>query len=812
MRYNENTCSVELSVRRLCEVALMGGSLGDFHGSSLEAMSEGAKIHRKLQAEAGGFYNPEVSLSNTTLHEDLYYTVSGRADGVITKESGPVVDEIKTVRGVDFYAPPKEIFLAQMKCYAYFLAVSRELCSIKARLTYYNVDNEKTRCFNYSFTTEELREYYVSLLDKIKYRARLVVKHIVSELPTAAKARFPYPELREGQEIMIREAYSAIKRGKRFFAEAPTGTGKTMSSLYPAVRALGEGLADKIFYLTSKASTRREAYRAAGKLFEAGVDLRTVVITAKEQVCMCGARVAGVGARNLCNSKNCEFADGYYDRVEYAMRELIESGNGFPRNKICEVAKKYKICPYELSLDLSELCDIIICDYNYAFDPSVYFRRYFASENIKGNKYVFLIDEAHNLADRARDMYSSELKLTDFSSTFKIIRRSTAPEEDILKELEAMMAVFWSLRRLCKDNLIKDSEGVESGFYMGSAPVESLSKALESFKHKLDSWLYKNQSHELYDILSELSAKIKKYAVVSECFDKGFRCYVEIFDGDITVKIYCLDPSPIMDSLLNRANASILFSATLTPREYFTDVLGGRKNTVDISLPSPFESDNLCVAIADYISTRFEDRSKNAARFASIIAASVCSRAGNYIAYFPSYSCLESVLGVFKRKYPKVEVVVQQRGMNPRQRDEFLASFKDDFGHLRVGFCVLGGAFAEGVDLPGSRLIGSIIFGVGLPGLSNERNIIQEYFDMNMGNGYDYAYTYPGMNNVLQAAGRVIRRDDDKGVVVLVDDRYSTPKYRELFPEHWKNVTYAGNAQSLAEIIRRFWKKGEQNE
>lgn len=812
MKYNQDTCSVELSVRRLCELALMSGSLDNAPRGSVDAMLEGAKIHKKLQAEAGGFYDAEFQLSNTTLYDGIYYTVSGRADGIISTASSSVVDEIKTLRNVDFYAPPKEIFLAQLKCYAYFYGLKKELSSVNARLTYYNTDNEKLRYFKYTFKIDELKKFYLGLLDKIKYRAGLVIDRTTDRLPSASMARFPYPQLREGQEIMIKEAYSAIKKGKRFFAEAPTGTGKTMSALYPAVRALGEGLVDKIFYLTSKASTRKEAYSAAAKLFESGAKLRTAVITAKEQVCVCGARLAGVKGKNLCNSKDCEFADRYYDKVGDALRELLESGNGFPRSRICQVAAKHRICPYELSLDLSELCDIIICDYNYAFDPSVYFRRYFDSENIKNKKYIFLVDEAHNLADRARDMYSAELRLSDLATAFRGIKAAGDELQEIRKELEALMAVFWSLRRLCRDNLTKDSEGKESGFYMSDQPYEALNKSLEAFKHKLDNWLVKNRDHLFYEPLYELLAKIRKYMVVSECFNKGFRYYVEIFGGDITAKIYCLDPSPVMDSLLGRAWSTVLFSATLTPREYFTDVLGGRKNTVDISLPSPFNTENLCVTVADYISTRFEDREKNASRFANIIAASVCSRAGNYIAYFPSYACLESVLGVFTRKYPKVEVIVQQRGMSARQKEEFLGAFKDDSGHLRVGFCVLGGVFAEGVDLPGSRLIGSIIFGVGLPGLSNERNIIQEYFDMNMGSGYDYAYTYPGMNNVLQAAGRVIRRDDDKGIVVLVDDRYSTPKYRELFPEHWNNIKYAGNAQSLAEIIRRFWKNAEQNE
>ncbi|MBQ9783263.1 MAG: ATP-dependent DNA helicase [Clostridia bacterium] len=803
MRYNPNTCAVELSVRLLCEMALKSGDLGGFHGAGVEAMADGAAMHRKLQAEAGGYYNPEVSLQNTTLLSGIYFTVSGRADGVIRHGDGVEVDEIKCVRGYDFFAPPKAVFLAQMKCYAYFLAVRDELTEIRGRLTYYNVDTQKTKYFRYRFTRVELREFYLSLLARIERKARFLIDRVTVALPSAASAPFPYTELREGQEIMIRECFSAIRRGKRLFVEAPTGTGKTMSALYPAVRALGEGYADQIFYLTAKASTRREAYLASGRLFEHGTRLRTVVITAKEQICMCGARLAGQSNRNLCNPQDCEYARGYYDRVDGAIWDLLDSKNGYPRQLICETAKKHRVCPYELSLDLSEYCDIIICDYNYAFDPSVYFRRYFSPDGKQG-RYVFLVDEAHNLADRARDMYSAVLKYSELESVFFAV--GTADEE-LARWIEGIMMTVRRLKRLCREDMVKDAEGNEQGFYMSRSPLEELNKELTAFLKKCEGWCKKNREHALFCEVDRLCAVVRRYLAVNEYFDRGFLCYVELLGGDITVKTYCLDPSPTMDALLNRAAATVLFSATLTPPEYFCDVLGGAKNAVSVSLPSPFDPDNLCVAVADYLSTRVEDRSKNNARYAAVIAATVSQMPGNYIAYFPSYVCLEGVLEAFCRKYPKVEVIVQKPGMGIREKEEFLAAFREDSGHLRVGFCVLGGAFSEGVDLPGSRLIGSVIFGVGLPGLSNERNIIREYFDNTVGQGYEYAYTYPGMNHVLQAVGRVIRRECDRGVAVLVDDRYAEAKYRALFPTHWKGVQYAGNARSLAEIVRRFWEK-----
>jgi len=805
VRYNRENCAVEITAQELCSVALRSGDIGGASFFAREASFDDKDMYYKLQSEAGAYYNTQVELCNTVLLDGIYFTVSLNADGVIKKGSTVCVDKIKCVRGNGFYAPPDVYTLSMLKCAAYFMSVRDGLDIIDGRVSYYNSGTKKLKYFKYRFLASELKTFYLDLLEKVKFRALIAAEREIDVIPSAESAVFPYTELREGQEIMIRECYSAIKRGKRVFIEAPTGTGKTISALFPAIRALGNGYCDKIFYLTPKTSTRREAFAAAAKLHSAGVMLRTVMISSKEQACACPARQHGV--KDCCSSGICGYSQGYYDRVDSALQELLNNYRGYPPKLISEVARKHRVCPYELSLDLSEFCDIIICDYNYAFDPQVYFRRYFGVQR-SDEKYVFLIDEAHNLADRAREMYSAQMRLSDIEVAACQISVEESIGSDIKETFSSVISAFKSIKKLCKETLIRDDEGNEHGFYMSSDMPERINRSLATLQKKSSEWMRKNERGAVWNVLYALSADIGKYLTVSEFFSKSFKAYCEVNGDEITVKLYCLDPSDIMSSLLTRARASIMFSATLTPTEYFCDVLGGGNNAERISLSSPFPAENLCVAVADYVNTRFETREDNAKRFATVIAASVTSKAGNYIAYFPSYQCLEQTYAAFSKKYPNVETVVQKRSMTVMEREQFLSAFKNDTGHLRVGFCVLGGVFSEGVDLPGSRLIGCIIFGVGLPGLSNEKNIIKEHFDLRSdeGIGYDYAYTFPGMNNVLQAAGRVIRTEEDRGIVILADDRYATPKYRMLFPQHWQNIKYVGNASSLAEIMRRFWK------
>ena len=802
MKYIEDTCSVDLSLDELCERVFGNGSfdIGGGFGTGKARLTP--DIYEKVRGDAQIRYRAQEKLTNTFALDGIYYTVSTEADGVIEEGGELIADEIRLVRDFDFSMPPREIFVARMKCCAYFLACREDMVYVRARLTYVHAESGKIRQFKYEYHTEDLRAWYVTLLRRISRAAKFQKERVENILPSAAGVAFPYGELREGQEIMIRETHRAIKQGRRLFLNAPTGTGKTVSALYPAVRALGAGLADRIFYLTAKASTRREAYRAAGKLFEAGAKLRTVVLTAKEF--MCPMRKTPVGAlMSGCDFKKCELAKGYYERSENAVFELLSRQNGFTPQIILEVTKKHRICPYELSLDLSEYCDIIICDYNYVFDPAVYLRRYFAEDGERG-RYIFLFDEAHNLPDRARDMYSATVRRSDFERAYAKIDPSL---RELDEAFEGAIIALRTKKRLCRDSLVRTADGEERGFYMSSSLPRELVDELDGFRKKVDRWLKKNSDVYSDPSLDRLLESIRRFCTVSEYFDKRFLFYIEISGGDMIFKIYCLDPSDIANTVQKRAVSSVMFSATLTPSEYFVDILGGGKSARYVSIPSPYDGERLLVMRAGYVSTKFEDRAKNVKKYVNIIAATASAKAGNYIAYFPSYQMLKEVSEEFIRRYPKVSVIIQSPNMSTGEREAFLENFKDDSGTLRIGFCVLGGSFAEGIDLPGSRLIGTVIFGVGLPGLSNENNIIRDYYDVQNGEGYDYSYTYPGMNNVLQAVGRVIRQAEDRGVAVLVDDRYLTEKYKVLYPDHWTNLDMAESAGELAEKIKNFWNK-----
>ncbi len=629
--------------------------------------------------------------------------------------------------------------------------------------------------------------------------AKMLSERAELVLPGAASVKFPFSSLREGQEIMMRECYDALRAGERLFIQAPTGIGKTMSALYPAVKFLGNGRCDKIFYLTAKISTQREAYRAAGMLFSAGAKLRTIVLSSKESYCL---RRGLKPVDSPCAVGGCDSFAAPSERMTAAIWHLLALQNGYEKKIINKTAREFRVCPYELSLRLSEYCEIIIADYNYAFDPLIRIGRYFGDEQ-KGGRYVFLVDEAHNLADRTRSMYSAVISTRDFMPS---VGNPEAGETELSTLLTQAAGRLSAMRALCRDDMIRDEAGVERGFYTSKSIPQGFVEILGALACECEAQIYRRPGAPDVGYIASLNKKIGRYLAAAEHFDERHLFFCEVRGEVVTTWIYCLDPSEILHRLLGSAVASVMFSATLTPLEYFSDILGGGRLARTLALSSPFDISNLFIGAIGNISTRYEDRKKTLPMIISHIAAVMSGRRGNYIAYFPSYKYMEAAASAFSARYPGVKVISQEKGMTRERRENFLDEFRRDDGLMRLGFCVLGGSFSEGIDLPGSRLIGVIVVGVGMPGLSSERNIMSEYYQFTRESGYDYAYTYPGMNNVLQAAGRVIRGESDRGVLVLIDDRYCEPKYTAMYPDHWRQMQYFSSAASLNSAICEFWK------
>ncbi len=881
MYVDRKEARVVLSVRELCMLALAGGSLDNRRPPQFLSLraAEGREVHDAIRAHRmqgdgldltnygegstpvtpsdlpAGTYHPEVTLRHVAKVDGVVFAVSGRADGVwYDPAGGCVVEEIKSVTGNAAYYvdSPRTLDLAQLVCYGYFLAAAKNLPTVTLRLTYARPGHEADAAYADSLrTADQLRDAYGDLLAAILPRAKDLVERETTVRAAAKEALFPYPEMRDAQRDMILECWRDMRAGKTLFAQAPTGIGKTIATLYPAVRCFGENRCDKIFYLTAKNATRREAFGAMQKLTEAGLPLRACVITARESVCLCeGAKAAQSAGRRLsahCNPIACPYARGYYDRIESVISGLLASGRTlFSGLDIRTAAKDGCVCPYELALDLSERCEVIICDYNYVFSPAVSLRRYFADglPGTEGHRYIFLVDEAHNLPDRARDMYSGLLSLADVlavQDALHVYETRAAdgvfPDEDFTLDapfgdeaddipasaqknrlssasLDDLVGALSRMADTCRDEMVTDRDGVRRGAVLDRSEPAHLVETARTLSLTLDRWLRKNELHSLAAVIDKLAGSLHAFRTAADYFDRSFVTFTEVEGDDVRVRLICLDAAGILRPILHKAVARVLFSATLTPADYFADILGGDRESVLVSFDSPFPPGHLAVAICPQVNTRFEERDTSYRRIVSYIAATVSARAGNYMIYFPSYAYLEQVYRRFVKKYPTIRTVLQTPGMTYTEREAFIASFTADTDTLRVGFCVLGGSFSEGVDLPGRCLIGAIIVGVGIPGLSDERNMIRAHFDEReqgegAGQGYAYAYTYPGMNHVLQAAGRVIRRPEDYGVVVLLDDRYTVEPYTRLYPDHWDNIAAVEDAASLYDHLSAFWDEAD---
>ena len=771
---------MRISVKNLVGFLLRGGSI-DSRFSGTDRAAEGGRIHRRLQKQEGPGYTPEVTLRDTRQWGDLLYRVEGRADGIFFDQEGRVtVDEIKTTAaplsaiGEDFNLA----HWAQGECYAYFYCLQHGLAEAAVRLTYFQVDTEEILRFTRRYSLKEMETFYQGLLEGYAKWARFTARWAQLRAAAAGAMDFPFPAYRPGQRELAVGVYKTAREGGRFFCQAPTGIGKTISTLFPAVKAMGEGRVEKVFYLTSKTTLRTAAEEALERMGEKGMRAKTVTLTAKDKICFLEERA--------CDPESCPYARGYFDRVNEAVFQLLQEGDRFDRAAVEAAARRYELCPFELSLDLSSFCDVVVCDYNYLFDPEAYLRRFFEEGK---SDHFFLIDEAHNLPDRAREMYSAALSKRAVLSARKQV---TGRHKKLSGALGKVNAALLELGRACV-------EAPEGRLVQPAPPKELLGllrRAMEQFEEHLNA--HRGQTEgELLTFYFELRFFLK----IAELADTCYRCLIFTSGGDVTVKLLCLDPAPFVDAALSRGKGAVLFSATLSPLSYFMEVLGSGEGK-KASFPSPFPRENLCLMVEGGVSTRYRDREATLAQVARSIAAFAFARPGNYIAYFPSYQYMRRAAEAFEELgYPAP--VLQQPGAGEEEREAFLAAFAA--GEPLLAFCVMGGVFAEGVDLPGEQLSGCCIVGVGLPQIGPELELQKAYYDEKNGMGYPYVYRYPGMDKVLQAAGRVIRTDSDRGAVLLIDSRFDTPAYRALFPTHWRGALSVRGPEEIRRQLGRFW-------
>lgn len=742
---------------------------------------------------------------------DFSCRVTGLSDAVFLMGDTLVVEKQKTVRRTLARVRPMDdpAFTAEAMLTAYLVASEEGWESVAVRLRFIHEKSGECAVYESRFARTVLARIFEEMFSRAAPFITVEGTRQTAGRRALAALRFPYSSVREGQRDFMEELYRCIHKKRRLLVSAPTGIGKTMSAVYPALRAVGDGSADRVFYFTAKTVTGNAALDAIRTLGKQAVHLRCIRITAKERVCP----VRRQDREIVTNCRLCSFC-GFYEGVSYeerrdrALLELLQGGNIYDTAEIEKAAEAHHLCPYELSLDLSEYCEMIVCDYGYLFDPRVLFRRYFAEE--RGEKYVFLIDEAHNLPDRARKMYSAEITRSAFARFAETVRAALPDDRPLHDACDVMEAMFDGVDALCGENAeVRDEDGGIRGCVLEKTVPALIPQTAARLRAVCDEYIRRDYDNAL-PLFGDMRSALHRLADAVALADEHFAFYGECAGGETVCRILCLDPSSLLDAAMSRGVSAALFSATLSPMEYYADVCGAPE-AVRLDLPSPYETDNLCLVTVDTVSTRFSQRKTSAADVAELIVAVTESREGNYIVYFSSYDYMEAVCRRYLRLSPGGSTIMQKRGMSLGERERFLRAFAraEARGESLTAFCVLGGIFSEGIDLRGERLIGSIIVGIGLPGLSSELNILTEYYDRTRENGREYAYTYPAMNKILQAAGRVIRSEKDRGVVVLIDDRYADPAIRRLFPAHWNRMQYTGDAYSLGRILERFWERWE---
>lgn len=781
---------LHISVRNLVEFVLRSGDIDERSTgkNQVNAMQEGTRVHKKIQGRMGSDYHPEIPLKFVVSYEDYELGIEGRADGVIyedelSSESIVCVDEIKGIYfDLEHFDEPIEVHLAQAKCYAYILSEQHHLSSIDVQLTYCNMDTNDIKRFRDTYSYEELYDWFYDVIGLYKRWADFSFYFRKIRQETIHHLEFPF-SYRKGQKELAQNVYRSIHRNKILFIQAPTGSGKTISTIFPAVKAVGEEDGERIFYLTAKTITRTVAKDTFLTLMDKGYRGKTVVITAKDKMCPLEER--------KCNPEDCPYAKGHFDRINDAVYDILNRQDMFDASDILEWAKERRVCPFELNLDISSWCDNIICDYNYVFDPNVYLKRFFAEGS--RSEAIFLIDESHNLVDRGREMYSETLIKEEFLHIKKYFK---VYQGGIVRSIDKCNRILLDFKRKTDKEFIYIEE------------MDALIMHLMNLCNAFERFFEKHIELEQMDEIRQFYFRIRNFLNLTEGLDERYRIYCDFNeDGEFCLHLFCVDPSYLLQQRLDRGNAAVFFSATLLPLGYYKNLLCREEQPYAVMADSVFDPKKRGLFIGRDVTTKYKNRTKlQYENYAKYIHKIVSQKQGNYMVFFPSYAFMDEVKSAYESFVSeKEELLVQSSNMTEADKLEFLERFQKR-NHTLVGFCVLGGIFSEGIDLVGEKLIGTIIVGTGLPGVSNERKIIMEYFDALDGKGFLYSYLYPGMNKVMQAAGRVIRTVNDVGVVVLLDERFLYSDYKSTFPPQWKGYSVE-SLETIEKSVDDFWEQ-----
>ena len=764
---DENLPMIRISVRNLVEFILREGNIDNRTGGGQdpENMQMGSRIHRKIQRQMGSDYQAEVPLKTEIVCDGFTLKIEGRADGLIHTKEQVMVDEIKGVlRELDRVQEPAGIHLAQAKCYASMVAEQEGVDEIGVQMTYCQMETEEVKRFQYSYRSNELKVWFDEVIRQYEKWAKFQIEWRKARNASVKGIEFPFP-YRKGQRDLAVSVYRTILRKKKLFIQAPTGVGKTISTVFPAVKAVGEELGEKIFYLTAKTITRTVAEQAFETLREQNLKFKVITLTAKEKICFC--------EETSCNPDDCPYAKGHFDRVNDAVYELLMREDVMSREVLEAQARKHKVCPFEMALDVSTWVDGVICDYNYVFDPDARLRRFFAEGGAGG--YLFLIDEAHNLVERGRQMYSAELCKEDFLAVKKLVKGEALR---FAKRLEACNKILLAMKKECENYKVLDN-------------ISHFGIQLMNVLSETDRYLEECVDKEVRETVLDFYFQVRSFLNIYDGLDENYVVYTEYQEnGRFVLKLFCVNPAANLQKCLDKGNSAVFFSATLLPIQYYKRLLSTEKDNYAVYIDSSFDTKKRLLMNGVDVSTRYTMRSREMyQRYATYIFRVVKAKMGNYLIFFPSYRFMEDVYQEFTQLLAsdeeEMELVIQQKHMDEEERENFLRAFEMGREKSLIGFGVLGGIFSEGIDLTNEKLIGTLIIGTGLPQVCNEREILKSYFDQKGLYGFDYAYRYPGMNKVLQAAGRVIRTEDDRGVILLLDERFQREKGKEIFPKEW---------------------------